>query len=368
MENLGQDKHQHYMDDQDQEPVEYPHGGVQQGVQRSLGGQHGHYGVQQDVGQLLHGGQFAHGGHGANQSQHSDKYGGAGALIKHIQPNGLKSIIHRQTDLLGQGGNGQGQADEEHPVSGGGLLLILGHLGVGGGGQGVQLGGVSVGSLVPLAGILYHQQQQGDPHGIADRIQCQGAGVSALVHGGFKCVAHSSHIGGAAYPGGKQRGSGGPGLFAAPHGTLQNGEEYDKADGQGDRAAQENGDEPATQLGNLFKVAPQQHDKDHGVQQVVLQNAVGGADTVGVEHAGGTANHTYQVDPYQRRDHIEDLPFCILLQGQQAATQEHQKRDVSKPIFNYETHKTLSFSLSLIVLQAVNFRMGILLSASLDSA
>ena len=331
MEDLGQDEHDNHVQHQNQHAVNDPHGGGQQIGDGGGGGQQGDNSVQIDVGHLLHGGQLAQRSHGADQAQYSDKHGGAGALVEHIQTHVGQTSVHGGAHRLGDSGDQQGQTDQEDPVAGGSLAgLILLHLSVGGGGDGVQAGGIGLGGLVPLVGIADGQQQQGDPHGVAHGVQSQGAAVSAAVHG--QGILHSGHVGGAADPGGVQSGHGGPGLLTAAQGAHKDRIEHQEAKAKGQGAAQEDGDHPAAQLGQLAEVAPQQHDENHGVQQVVLQGGVDrGAGVRGVQ-AHGAEDHVQHIDPHQGGDHIKDLPLGVLLQSQQTAGQEHQKCDVSKAV------------------------------------
>jgi len=212
------------------------------------------------------------------------------------------------------------------------VSLALLHLFVGGGGNGVQALGVGLYGVVPLLGVAYSQQQQSDPHGVAHSIQSQGAAVSAAVHG--QSVLHGSHVGGTADPGGVQSGHGGPGLFTAAQGVHKQGIEDQKADGQGKGTAQENGDHPAAQLGQSPEVAAQQHDEDHGIQQVVLQRGIGRRTGVGSIYSHGTKYHVEHIDPHKGRDNVKDSPLGVLFQSQKAAGQEHQKCNVDKAVGN----------------------------------
>ena len=232
VEDLGQDEHDNHVQHQNQHAVNDPHGGGQQIGDGGGGGQQGDNSVQIDVGHLLHGGQLAQRSHGADQAQYSDKHGGAGALVEHIQTHVGQTSVHGGAHRLGDSGDQQGQTDQEDPVAGGSLAgLILLHLSVGGGGDGVQAGGIGLGGLVPLVGIADGQQQQGDPHGVAHGVQSQGAAVSAAVHG--QGILHSGHVGGAADPGGVQSGHGGPGLLTAAQGAHKDRIEHQEAKAKG---------------------------------------------------------------------------------------------------------------------------------------
>ena len=93
----------------------------------------------------------------------------------------------------------------------------------------------------------------------------------------------------------------------------------------GNGTAQENGDHPSAQLGQLAEVAAQQHDEDHGVQQIVLQRGIGRRTGVGSIHAHGTKYHVEHVDPHKGRDNVKDSPLGVLLQSQKPPARNIKK-------------------------------------------
>ena len=80
-------------------------------------------------------------------------------------------------------------------------------------------------------------------------------------------------------------------------------------DSQGQGTAQEDSDHTGAQLSQLAEVAAQQHDKNHGVQYVVLKAIVCGLGLSHVVQADSAEDHVQDVDPNQGRNDIENLPL-----------------------------------------------------------
>ena len=95
------------------------------------------------------------------------------------------------------------------------------------------------------------------------------------------------------------------------------------------RVMEEDDDHPGTQLAQLAEVATEQHDEDHGVQQIVLEAGVSSLNSIRFVDTQGTQNHVQDIDPYQGRNDIKYLPLGGSLQNQQATSNKHQNRNVS---------------------------------------
>ena len=83
------------------------------------------------------------------------------------------------------------------------------------------------------------------------------------------------------------------------------------------------------------RAAAQQHDKNHGIQQVVLEGRGGGLDSIRLVNTEGADDHLQDVDPDQRGDGVEDLLLGGSLQDRQTACNKHQNGNVSQTVGNH---------------------------------
>ena len=130
-----------------------------------------------------------------------------------------------------------------------------------------QFGSIRLNCIIPFVGVTNHQKKKkGNPQRIAHRIQCQRTSVSTCIN--RQCILHSSHVGTSAYPGSIERCGSTPGICTEE--SFENRIADDKSNTDGKGASQEDSNHTAGQFCQLAEIATKQHNKDHGIKNVVL--------------------------------------------------------------------------------------------------
>ena len=298
VEDLGQQHQNDAVDGKDHEAGKDPCGGVGQLQEACAGGQQGHHGVQQQVGQLGAAGHAAHGGHSADQACQRDEQHGPGGFIQERH-----CAVEGRADVLTECGDHKAQTQQEDQVDEGRLVLVglgvffqtAGHF--------VQRGGVGLDPLVELGRKVDGPQQEHDPDGVIDGVHDQRIGHVAFTD--IQRSLHGDHVAGTAHPAAAQSAQSLPGVSAQS--TLHDGKGGNEAHRNGEGGCKEAAQHLGAELDDLADVAAQQHQEDHGVQQVVLQHGVSRFGGLHVPDFQRAADHGDEVEQNDGRRVVEKL-------------------------------------------------------------
>ena len=315
------------MEGQSQSTEDQPDGSIKQFVEACAGGQQRHGGEAEHVGQLFLAADTADGRHAGEDADEGAQDDSPGAAVQEAED----AVAHETAHILGDGGAGQAKAQQEDQtgeVSGSSLGNELFAVDAG---LALEIRGVSLGELVELFQNGGSPQQESDPHRVVQVINDDAGAHVTLRH--VQNGLDGDHVVGTADPAADQGGCGVGGVVAQHIVEHRIGDHDAGTDSQ--CGAQEGDDQLGSQLCQLTDVAADQHQGNHGVQQVVLHRCICRISCIQVPEVEGAAQHVQHINEHECGEPFPDLPGSLLFQHTDNARNGYAGCDVIKASSNH---------------------------------